>query len=1091
MQQEGVVDCLAERILITDTLTELRLDVLSFCVTHHLLDSTHHSLDVICQGVIQSKRLPVIAYVFRYYFPSLRNPIAFWNKPIPIPTSSSLDQSVHGKEHSSSTTMRMEELLLSIIRVFLQKQDFDIVYYLLLIIHGLTAAATANHHTRKEQNELYDIRQRFLIMMNEIFTCASLNDRRYVQRILRVTNTISPATTATTPSGTATTALDGEKMTTVSITSPTALTTISTKGDLFKERSLISYCLSHHLTILFDKPQIDALIDTVFYEHRSYKIIFDRTIRNMYPYSLYAWSLHSLFYHPDDHESLFHTWKEYLHQVQYTHSLRAIPAVAMWVDFVSKTCMLWILMIVIIHEYGRTFQLNYHTADNVIDDTIFVHNVHLYAHYSGYEIALLIMAIGDFVSSIGSVTQELQDHLAQEKKPSTSLLHIVQWIGTHIMDDWNAVTFLTSLLLFLWIILRFACTHTYFSVARVLLTITAIPMATGLLRYLSVYRPIGELVLMIRGITYEVVHFATIYLIALIGFGMTFYGLFYTPHDYATVGYAFLSLLGNTLGVLSYDIFDRSNSEVVNVLSICLLIVFMIFSAIILMNFLIAYMSNSFPRIQQEAHQQWCYAHAKIVRAYLRKKDHNALCILPSPFNLLTVGIHAVEVGHYYLCCDAYKHPDTFNSLTEKASIIGTLSNVFYSVFVGTWLRLYYNLSSYLTLTYTQIPKVWKRRPTLFTGIMMLVYTLLAWSCLLLDVVVLPVSVLGYELWQYSFTSPTALIDEEHVDDTITTPLSHFYWYISFPMRMVEKETVQEDTLTVPVVMRSLSGSVKSPKEVTINTAVTLFTVAEIERIVRPLQPYIRSLATEELSRLESNLSQETHRVAEHVQAHHAESFRTLSTTLLQEIHAHKTVMMKEMHYQVTSMHASFQQQQEVQKEQLAHVTTHLHGLVTGELDALKKELKSGIIVTNETIAETNEGNMKQSIDRMEKLEEKIQRMEMMLHQLVMVLVPDTPVIQYTDMKMVHHPFMPSSIKRSAHSLTTPGSLSVSNSSVSSIALQFVEEELEEEDVVVVDLDSFQVIKEGEEETVLPVVVVVEADGVLASEQDEQLSTTN
>jgi len=144
----------------------------------------------------------------------------------------------------------------------------------------------------------------------------------------------------------------------------------------------------------------------------------------------------------------------------------------------------------------------------------------------------------------------------------------------------------------LWFIVRVLVSSEYFSVARVILSLVSIPLSFGLLRYVSIYKPLGELVLLIRAMAGELINFFIIYVISILGFGITFYGLFYNLNDsYSTAGYTFLTLLQNTLVNFDFTAFQTS-SDVVNILGICLLVVFLVFTAVILMNLLIAQMSR-------------------------------------------------------------------------------------------------------------------------------------------------------------------------------------------------------------------------------------------------------------------------------------------------------------------------------------------------------------------------------------------------------------------------------------------------------------------------------------------------------------------
>lgn len=89
--------------------------------------------------------------------------------------------------------------------------------------------------------------------------------------------------------------------------------------------------------------------------------------------------------------------------------------------------------------------------------------------------------------------------------------------------------FITVSLGILWFIIRFF-SQQYFAVARLLLSISAIPFAFGILRFLSINKTLGELVISIRVMGNDLLAFIVIYMLAISGFGIALRGMFYgTP----------------------------------------------------------------------------------------------------------------------------------------------------------------------------------------------------------------------------------------------------------------------------------------------------------------------------------------------------------------------------------------------------------------------------------------------------------------------------------------------------------------------------------------------------------------------------------
>jgi hypothetical protein len=197
-----------------------------------------------------------------------------------------------------------------------------------------------------------------------------------------------------------------------------------------------------------------------------------------------------------------------------------------------------------------------------------------------------------------------------------------------------------------------------------------------------VSKPLGELVVMIRRMVQDLVTFAVLYITAVLGFGITLHGIFYGSIAFTTSGRTFLSIFAFTLNTFSYDIF-YTNNRYVDKLGLVLLVMLLIITSILLINLLIARMTNSHQYIIQQAFRVWSFEKAKTVKQMMLSNERHACSMLPAPLNYLTMLV--APVHYYYL----YYTPPVTNSFgsSMRLSVAGTLSNVVL-VYLGFPIRM-------------------------------------------------------------------------------------------------------------------------------------------------------------------------------------------------------------------------------------------------------------------------------------------------------------------------------------------------------------------------------------------------------------------
>jgi hypothetical protein len=209
----------------------------------------------------------------------------------------------------------------------------------------------------------------------------------------------------------------------------------------------------------------------------------------------------------------------------------------------------------------------------------------------------------------------------------------------------------------------------------VALALQAIPEALGLLRYLSLNQTMGELVIVVREMTLELLYFIVLYLVSLIGFCICLRGLFYGEGEYTSNSSTALSVFSITFGGYDFSAFTSSN-EAVNTVGVLLIVIIILFTSVLLINLIKAQMSDSYKKVKDHAFRQWAFSYARVVNQCMRRNDLNVLTMLPAPLNLIPV---ALAVPHYLvmffgvLC---QRSGNTNSSVKGRFSLAGLLINI-------------------------------------------------------------------------------------------------------------------------------------------------------------------------------------------------------------------------------------------------------------------------------------------------------------------------------------------------------------------------------------------------------------------------------
>jgi len=166
---------------------------------------------------------------------------------------------------------------------------------------------------------------------------------------------------------------------------------------------------------------------------------------------------------------------------------------------------------------------------------------------------------------------------------------------------WNILDVMSCMLLLFWLVLLPFPNYFYLGLCSIALS--AIPLALLQLQYLSLIKTLGLLVLMIQSMMVDVLTFITVYLVSIYGFTVSFRAMFYTVDSYGSTGVTFITLFQSTLGNFFFSDFDGTFATVGQLL----MVVFLVLTNVLLVNLLIAQMSNTYNRIIFKSREEWTF----------------------------------------------------------------------------------------------------------------------------------------------------------------------------------------------------------------------------------------------------------------------------------------------------------------------------------------------------------------------------------------------------------------------------------------------------------------------------------------------------
>ncbi len=292
------------------------------------------------------------------------------------------------------------------------------------------------------------------------------------------------------------------------------------------------------------------------------------------------------------------------------------------------------------------------------------------------------------VQIIGVVMYELGGILSER--------NILTGFSNHFSNLWNIFDAFTLIGLVSFVV--FTSSTDGYIYSTIVLSIAGLFSALSLLQYLSISKSLGKLIIMIRTmIANDVKDFLVVYMVCTIGFVIAFHSLYAGSNTgYDTYSESILNTISVSLG--NFDLtMNVEGGPFFNTVAKLVLLLYLVFTAVILLNLLIARMSGTHDKVDEKARQEWVYNHASNVKQFALVFEQHPFEMAPAPLNLPMAFLFAMF---------------RFKNIRNNVSICGTLTNIvtnFMAAPLRIMLEFYYYfhyLSGYITDHAAQICNV-------------------------------------------------------------------------------------------------------------------------------------------------------------------------------------------------------------------------------------------------------------------------------------------------------------------------------------------------------------------------------------------------
>ena len=226
-------------------------------------------------------------------------------------------------------------------------------------------------------------------------------------------------------------------------------------------------------------------------------------------------------------------------------------------------------------------------------------------------------------------------------------------IISHFSDVWNLMDISYTICLAAWCIENFRSDLSlyHFQTGKLFLAASVIPLSISLLQYISVNKSLGILVITItKMIKNDIAQFLMIFVICTLGFVVAYISVFNSVDsiEYHSFANGALTLISAALGNFDFTFFAQESDTSIYAFGAIIMIVYLIFTAVVLLNLLIARMSSTHDTIMRDAEQEWAYNQAYNTKSFLLIHEKSFLCILPAPFNFFVAACSGFGILQWF-----------------------------------------------------------------------------------------------------------------------------------------------------------------------------------------------------------------------------------------------------------------------------------------------------------------------------------------------------------------------------------------------------------------------------------------------------------
>jgi len=212
-------------------------------------------------------------------------------------------------------------------------------------------------------------------------------------------------------------------------------------------------------------------------------------------------------------------------------------------------------------------------------------------------------------------------------------IHQIEVQEDYFGEVWNWLDLLILVLYISWVIINILCPSLVGSKGKAILTLNSFLVLFRTLHFSAFHKGTAVLVDSLFAMLRNVVEFLVIFLLFLFGFAVIFTVLCDDAEGFENLQATWLTLFSANLGNFDLNVFDES----IRPLGISVMIIFLVVSSLVLMNMLIAIMSETFSRASEKRNERANRLFADFVFEFWH--DESEMEWLPAPLCLMNPSI--------------------------------------------------------------------------------------------------------------------------------------------------------------------------------------------------------------------------------------------------------------------------------------------------------------------------------------------------------------------------------------------------------------------------------------------------------------------